>query len=158
MQYTIVNLNDILSKEENKDSYPAWLLSILNNFKCPINIELENFLKNNSFQSLKLKQSVTYLVLDENGFLHGYFTLALKSLTFNKCTVSNTFFKKISRVATLSEDGSKNTVPCYMIAQLSKNLISESRISGTEILSFAEEIILDLQNKCGGIAEFLESE
>ena len=55
---------------------------LIGSFSCPVNAEVENFLKTKALQSSRLSASQTYLVCnDRTGLLLGYFTLLLKTYT-----------------------------------------------------------------------------
>ena len=138
--------------------------SIISDFSCPLNKDVEYFLHNNATEFTKKKQSVTYLVLSaENAQLLGYFSLTIKpiTLTINKNTnISNTMRKKIERVSKFDEYTNSYTLAAYLIAQLGKNFSKNlcGFIDGSDLLSLAIEKIKEAQNIVGGVAVFLEAE
>ncbi|MBP1566415.1 MAG: GNAT family acetyltransferase [Oscillospiraceae bacterium] len=138
--------------------------SIISDFSCPLNKDVEYFLHNNATEFTKKKQSVTYLVLSaENAQLLGYFSLTVKpiTLTINKNTnISNTMRKKIERVSKFDEYTNSYTLAAYLIAQLGKNFSKNlcGFIDGSDLLSLAIEKIKEAQNIVGGVAVFLEAE
>ena len=56
------------------------LADTLDSYSCPLNPEVEDFLKHKARHSSKIGASVTYLVSGEDGALLGYFTLLLNAL------------------------------------------------------------------------------
>lgn len=92
--------------------------------------------------------------------LSGYFTLAVKTFEIKSSYISKTTAKRLSRVCALDSDNNCYRPPAILIAQLGKNfaLKKEERVSGTELLNAAMDIILDIQYQAGGIITFLECE
>ena len=107
---------------ENPELGEDELLQILSEFSCPLNPDVERFLKYSSIEFTKKNQSVTYLVFSvADGKLLGYFTLALKPLAVRGETVSNTVKRKLLRVSELDKKSDTYTMSAYLIAQLGKN-------------------------------------
>jgi len=77
MSFQTLGLFDIISAGNEE-----MVQSFLSSFKCSINPEAENFLKNTSIRHEKKGISRTYLVLEKNAngnfVLRGYYTLAIK--------------------------------------------------------------------------------
>ena len=159
-KYRIINIRRYIGNE-NPELGEDELLQILSEFSCPINPDVEKFLKSSSVNFTKKNQSVTYLVFSAvGGKLLGYFTLALKPLTVRGETVSNTVKKKLLRISELDRESDTYTMSAYLIAQLGKNY-SESAgkmITGTELLELAWNKIKETQYEFGGMVVFLEAE
>ena len=120
-KYWIINIRRYIGNE-NPELGEDELRQILSEFSCPVNRDVEQFLKKNSIEFTKKNQSVTYLVVSaEDVRLLGYFTLALKPLTVRGETVSNTVKKKLLRVSEWDEKSDTYTMSAYLIAQLGKN-------------------------------------
>ena len=120
-KYRIINIRRYIGNE-NLELGEDELLQILSEFSCPMNPDVERFLKYSSIEFTKKNQSVTYLVFSvADGKLLGYFTLALKPLTIRGETVSNTVKKKLLRISELDKDSDTYTMSAYLIAQLGKN-------------------------------------
>ena len=126
-------------------------------YECPLNKDVESFLKKSAVEFARKHQAVSYLVFSQkNGAFLGYFSLAIKTISVKAQNVSRTVQRKLSRMSTL-DDGEYN-IPAYLIAQLGKNFqpgLNDS-ITGTELLSLAMEQISLLQHRVGGVLCVLE--
>ena len=159
-KYRIINIRRYIGNE-NPELGEDELLQILSEFSCPLNPDVERFLKYSSIEFTKKNQSVTYLVFSvADGKLLGYFTLALKPLTVRGETVSSTVKKKLLRVSELDTKSDTYTMSAYLIAQLGKNYseYDGKMITGTELLGLAWDKIKATQYMFGGMVTFLEAE
>jgi hypothetical protein len=136
------------------------LKRLLDTFSCPINPEVENFLRFKSFSSVKLSASQTYLLSsDKTGELLGYFTLVLKSYSVNGSKLSSANRRLISRFAEEDDAGNFNAA-VYLIAQIGKNFAvsKESRVSGTDLINFALDEFRMIKRRVGGKLVMVERE
>ena len=159
-KYRIINIRRYIGNE-NPELGEDELLQILSEFSCPMNPDVERFLKHSSIEFTKKNQSVTYLVFSvADGKLLGYFTLALKPLTVRGETVSNTVKRKLLRVSELDKKSDTYTMSAYLIAQLGKNYSENDgkMITGAELLELAWDKIKATQYMFGGMVTFLEAE
>ena len=159
-KYRIINIRRYIGNE-NPELGEDELLQILSEFSCPMNPDVERFLKHSSIEFTKKNQSVTYLVFSvADGKLLGYFTLALKPLTVRGETVSNTVKRKLLRVSELDKKSDTYTMSAYLIAQLGKNYSEKDgkMITGAELLGLAWDKIKATQYMFGGMVTFLEAE
>lgn len=159
-KYRIINIRRYIDNE-NPELGEDELLKILSEFSCPMNPDVERFLKHSSIEFTKKNQSVTYLVFSVvGGRLLGYFTLALKPLTVRGETVSNTVKKKLLRISELDKRSDTYTMSAYLIAQLGKNYSENDgkMITGAEFLELAWDKIRVTQYMFGGMVTFLEAE
>ena len=159
-KYRIINVRRYIGNE-NPELGEDELLQILSEFSCPMNPDVERFLKHSSIEFTKKNQSVTYLVFSvDDGKLLGYFTLALKPLTLRGETVSNTVKRKLLRVSELDKKSDTYTMSAYLIAQLGKNYSENDgkMITGAELLELAWDKIKATQYMFGGMVTFLEAE
>ena len=159
-KYRIINIRRYIGNE-NPELGEDELLQILSEFSCPMNPDVERFLKYSSIEFTKKNQSVTYLVFSvADGKLLGYFTLALKPLTVRGETVSNTVKRKLLRVSELDKKSDTYTMSAYLIAQLGKNYSEKDgkMITGAELLGLAWDKIKATQYMFGGMVTFLEAE
>ena len=159
-KYRIINIRRYIGNE-NPELGEDELLQILSEFSCPMNPDVERFLKHSSIEFTKKNQSVTYLVFSvADGKLLGYFTLALKPLTVRGETVSNTVKRKLLRVSELDKKSDTYTMSAYLIAQLGKNYSENDgkMITGAELLGLAWNKIKEIQYLGGGVVTFLEAE
>ena len=159
-KYRIINIRRYIGNE-NPELGEDELIQILSEFSCPMNPDVERFLKHSSIEFTKKNQSVTYLVFSvADGKLLGYFTLALKPLTVRGETVSNTVKRKLLRVSELDKKSDTYTMSAYLIAQLGKNYSEKDgkMITGAELLGLAWDKIKATQYMFGGMVTFLEAE
>ncbi len=159
-KYRIINIRRYIGNE-NPELGEDELIQILSEFSCPMNPDVERFLKHSSIEFTKKNQSVTYLVFSvADGKLLGYFTLALKPLTVRGETVSNTVKRKLLRVSELDKKSDTYTMSAYLIAQLGKNYSENNgkMITGAELLELAWDKIKEIQYLGGGMVTFLEAE
>ena len=159
-KYRIINIRRYIGNE-NPELGEDELIQILSEFSCPMNPDVERFLKHSSIEFTKKNQSVTYLVFSViGGSLLGYFTLALKPLTVRGETVSNTIKRKLLRVSELDKKSDTYTMSAYLIAQLGKNYSENDgkMITGAELLGLAWDKIKATQYMFGGMVTFLEAE
>lgn len=160
-KFYAINIRRYLALKDDHEVGELALVKLLSEFSCPMNLDVEHFLKNSAIEFTKKNQSVTYLVFSkDNGELLGYFTLALKPLTIRGETVSNTTKRKLLRISELDEKSDTYTMSAYLIAQLGKNYTGgrEKQISGRELLELAWMVIEEAQYMLGGVVTFLEAE
>lgn len=136
------------------------LKRFLDSFSCPINPEVENFLKCKAIASSRLSASQTYLLSsDKTGELLGYYTLVLKSYSVNGAKLSSTNRRLISRFAEEDEAGNFNAA-VYLIAQIGKNFAvsKENQLVGSDLLSFALDEFRMVKSRVGGKLVMVERE
>ena len=158
---TVFNIREYLSVKDDKVLGEEELRKLLSEFSCEKNSDVERFLKEQSIEFTKKNQSVTYLVFtNEDVALVGYFTLAIKPISVNAESFSNTMKRKIARVSEFDESNGTYTLSAYLIAQLGKNYSdgSDERITGEQLLQAAVDTIKELQYMAGGMVVFLEAE
>lgn len=160
-KFSTVNIREYLAQSSDAEIGEEVLLRILSDFSCPLNPDVERFLKEQSIEFTKKNQSVTYLVIsNEDGEFLGYFTIAIKPITVDAGSFSNTVKRKISRVSELDETSHSYNLSAYLIAQIGKNYTNEQnkRITGKELLELAIDQVKDMQYLAGGMVIFLEAE
>ncbi|MFD2828948.1 hypothetical protein [Corticicoccus populi] len=120
-------IQDGLTKEE--------FHTLVENFKCDFNEDVEYFLLEKAYSSCVASQSRTFLVRDEEKLneILGYFTLSHKTISFNS-EVSANERKKLT--------GSKQSdgLSGILIAQLGKNTNASVNIKGMLLLNEAENL------------------
>ena len=159
-KYFCISIHELLFTKDKGGIGEEALKVLLSRFACPLNKEVENFLKYSAIEFTKKYQSITYLVfLNGTEQIVGYFTLALKILSINEKNISNTIKRKIKRVSKVDEETNLYTLPAYLIGQIGKNYaVQDDKISGTELLEIAWGVIKKVQSAIGGIVAFLEAE
>ena len=137
------------------------LAAIIAGFSCPLNSEVEDFLRNKAWQSSRLLSTVSYLVMDvETGALLGYFTLMSKPYAVKREVLSATNRKLISRFAEFDSETDTYTASVFLIAQIGKNYAVEGgrRISGADLLALAKNCLRQVRQKIGGKLVLVERE
>ena len=149
--FSVVRLNELSTEDET-----IVAKSLISNFSCPLNDEVDFFLKNNALDFETKNQSVTYLVFFEEYFV-AYFTLANKLIQVQKGKISKTVLKRLLRVAEDTGDEFLN-VPSILVAQLGKNYTNNNNvyIKGYELLAIIEHFVKEVQKYIGGAVYFLE--
>lgn len=158
---TVISIHEFLLAYENQELGEKELKELFAEFFCSKNKDVEQFLKEQSIEFTKKNQSVTYLLFAKRTrSLLGYFTLAIKPISLKAEHFSNTAKRKIARVSQYDEINKTYTLAAYLIAQLGKNIANSvnEKISGTQLLQSALEIIEEIQKMVGGMVVFLETE
>ena len=133
----------------------------LDSFSSPQNQEIEDFIRNKSIEFAQRKLSVSYIVSDaSDGEILGYFTLAHKALDIKGTNLSNTNRRKLGNYARYDQDEDNYSVSAFLLAQFGKNYAVDEgkRISGTELMEYAIDILSDIQHRIGGGGVYLDAE
>ena len=136
------------------------LTFFLSGFSCPMNLEVESFLKNKARQSSRRSSSETYLVCsNKHNELLGYFTIMTKAYSVNGQSLSSTNRRLIERFAEPDENGHYHAA-VYLIAQIGKNFAipKERRINGHDLLDMAIEKFDIAKRILGGKLVMIERE
>ena len=137
-----VNIQDMLKAIGEEE-----LLSLLSDFSCPLNSEVEDFVRNKSIDFTQRKLSITYLVMkrtnEAKNILVGIYTLAHKAIEITNSNISNTTRKKLLRYATLDKDTDKYNISAFLIAQFGKNSAVPEKysITGNELMDLTFELL-----------------
>ena len=159
--YRLVNLIDLL-EEVGEDETKR----ILSTFSCPLNKDVEFFLREKAIPFSKMGQSITHLVYasyKKIPVLVAYFALAYKTISipreFAGKSGSN-FRRRVNRFARYEPSIEAYTMAAPLIAQLGKNYANgyNNLISGGELLNAACEKIYGVQYNVGGRFAYLECE
>lgn len=153
--YTVINILDMLETVGEDE-----LSSILSDFSCPRNPEIEHFIHNNAIEFAKRKMSITHLVFDSGARLIAYFTLTHKPSSVDGQVLSKTSRKKLEMHARMDESIQAYSVSAYLIAQFGKNYGVDGghSISGDELMDMAFDVLERVQRQIGGGVVFLECE
>lgn len=150
--YLCFSIFELLRKQSKEE-----LQIKFNNFSCQKNKEIELFIKNNSIDFSLKHQSVSYIIFDTTiSSVVAYFALSIKPIRFDVDILSNTSLKRLQRVSEIDLVDNTITPSAYLIAQLGKK--DDAEINIDDIFYFLDNNIIDIQNACGGVVEFLESE
>lgn len=155
IQINLAGLLDELGEDRTK--------SILSDFSCPLNKDVESFLTDKAIEFSKQGISATHLVfasLKNKPVLVGYFTLASKFITIYKKNISNRLRKRVRKFAQDDVVLKRYIMSTPLIAQLGKNYKNgyDDLISGDELLKMACEKVRDIQANLGGRFVYLECE
>lgn len=152
-----LNIRDYL---KSRDSHKRELLSgFISSYTCTPNPDIEHFLKHNAIEFTK-KQHLAF-TRGESPLFVGYFALAVKPFKVGVNDIpSNTWRRKIERVARFNEEKQIYSAAGYLIAQLGKNYTDgmNELITGSELLRLALNVVLDIQDMAGGMIAFLDAE
>lgn len=159
--YRVVNLK-ILIEELGEDAAK----SILSNFSCPLNPDVEFFLSRKAIDFAKQGWAQTHLVFasyKEEWVLVGYFALSNKYIRISAKRLGSTscsLRRRISKFASFDSTLRSYILAAPLIAQLGKNYSNgyNELITGSELLSEACEKIRRLQFDVGGKFAYLECE
>ena len=138
------------------------LAEMISRFSCPINGDVEDYLRNpkRATNSSRMSSSVTYLVLDsQTSDLLGYFTLMMKAYSVESLKLNSKNRRLVERFSEVNKQG-KFDVPVYLIAQLGKNfaLPKEKQIAGVDLLKLALDRFNNVKSEIGGKLVMVERE
>ena len=155
MNYIVMNLLEML------DTYgEEGLESFLSNFTCPLNQDVESFIRDKAINFAKQRVVMTYLVFSDEQIpeFAGYFALANKFVSIMGEALSKTMQKRIGKYSQYDEELNRFLVSMPLIAQLGKNYDSSlhSKIAGKELLEIACSKVQDAQYILGGKAVYIE--
>lgn len=159
--YRVVNLG-MLIEELGEDAAK----DILSGFSCPLNPDVEYFIRCKAIDFAKQRWAQTHMVFAsfrEQWVLVGYFALTSKHITITSKFLykqSKTLRKRISRFATYDSELKTYIMSAPLIAQLGKNYTAnyDSLITGDELLAEACRKIKWIQFELGGKFAYLECE
>ncbi len=157
--YGIVNLKELISEVGENQAK-----SVLSNFSCPLNNDVEYFLRSKAIEFSKQGIAQTHLVFASYKgalVLAGYFTLALKEIVVpKKAVLSANWRRRIRRFAIQSGVDEGYHIPAPLIGQLGKNFENgyNKLITGDELLKLALDKVRETQLILGGKFVYLECE
>ena len=135
----------------------------LSTFSCPLNQEIENFIRNKAIDFARRKLAITYVisdVVDGAGDVLGYFALTHKAIDVNGDNFSKTDKRKLERYARYDQDRGTYTVSAFLLAQFGKNygVDGGARIRGEELMEYVDDVLADIQRRIGGGVVYLDCE
>lgn len=157
--YKIANLDDFLNTiGEDKTN------SILANYLCPQNTDVENFLRRSAIPFSQQGLAKTHLVFasrNNQWVLVGYFTLAMKTFLIKRSGSLNSKMRgRIRKFARVIDESNTYEIAAPLIAQLGKNFAdgNDRLISGDELLKLACDRVRNIHSALGGKIAYLECE
>lgn len=156
--YKIVNLR-MLVEELGEEP----VKTLLSKFSCPLNPDVEGFLRTKAIEFSKNGFSQTHLVFASHKgepALVGYFTLANKYITVTGNNLSKTMRRRINKFAIYDPKIRSYCLSAPLIAQLGKNYADglNKLITGDELLALACRKVSRIQFDLGGKFVYLECE
>jgi hypothetical protein len=150
-EYEIIRVGGLIEKERESSYH-----QLVADFSCPLNNDLEHFLKNTAIENQKKNISRTNLVyasFEKQKVLVGYYSVAIQVLTLED-DISKSIRKKITGFTDLH----KNNVPVFLIGQMGKNFYNgyNKLISGEELFAQAIIDIKEAQKLVGGRVVMIE--
>lgn len=156
--YRIANL-ELIIDEIGEDKTRKFL----SDFSCPMNEDVENFLKYKAIDFSKQGWSRTHLVFAsyrELPILVGYFTLANKYIHISKKGLNSNWRRRLSAFSNYDNGLNAYVLAAPLIAQLGKNYANgyNKQITGDELLKMACDKVSFIQMNIGGRITYLECE
>ncbi|CUO70589.1 N-acetyltransferase [Eubacterium sp. am_0171] len=157
VEFNLSDIVDQLGEDEAK--------RILSSFSCPLNLDVEHFLKTKAIEFSKRGFSKTHLIYwttedSSEKELVGYYTISPKVITIQRSAVNSKEARKLREHGIFDEKKNEYTVSAPLIGQLGKNYAdgNDSLISGSDLLQLAIEKIKSAQHDIGGRFVYLECE
>ncbi len=146
-----VNLEDVLKilgeGEANR---------LLSTFKCPLNNDVETFIRKKAIAFTRQALSRTYLIFDGSSLV-GFFALANKFIHIDTAGLSNKLCSRISRFARSSSQQNTLSLAAPLIAQIGKNFaVTDNPLKGDDLLSMSCNKVAEAQFILGGKLVYLE--
>lgn len=157
--YLEVNLKEMLEQIGESE-----VKNILSNFSCPLNSDVESFLKDKAILFANQGIASTYLIMasyKQEYVLAGYYTLSNKFITVYKENLkSKTLQKRIAKFSQYDKNLKRYTLSAPLIGQLGKNYNNSYNklITGDELLYLALQKVKQMQMIVGGKIVYLECE
>lgn len=158
MGYKVANLKFILEELGEERT-----MALLSKFSCPLNEDVEAFLRKKALEFARQGFSQSHLVLASykgRPEIVGYFTLANKYITISNESISNRLKRRINKFATYDRVIRAYCLSAPLIAQLGKNYTDglNNLITGDELLKMACDKVARIQFDLGGKLVYLECE
>ena len=152
------NLRDLLAElGEERTS------EILSAFECPLNPDVQSFLREKAILFSRHGYASTYLVFASyqgSVVLIGYSALAMKAVVIKGSLLSSQWRGRLRRFAFYDSDLKQFTLSLPLIGQLGKNYAHryDRLISGDDLLGIACETVREIQLMSSGKMVYLECE
>lgn len=159
--YIGINLRDILKDDSLGESVAK---DVLSSFSCPLNPDVEHFLRHTAIEFAKQSIASTYLIMasyKQEYVLCGYFTLANKVFCIERESLPNQRWKhRMSKFGQFDKTIQRYTISAPLIGQLGKNYTNgyNKLITGDELLKLALDKVKEMQSIVGGKIVYLECE
>lgn len=136
---------------------------LLSQFSCPLNKDVESFLKRKAILFQRQGIANTFLVYASyqgTNVLVGYFSLANKHIRVSKKSLSSSLRTRIKKFATYDKDLDEYGLTASLIGQLGKNFANgyNNLITGDELMFLALKMVRMGQMILSGKIVYLECE
>lgn len=156
--FKVISLNDLLEQigeDRTKE--------ILSSFSCPLNFDVESFLKNKAIIFDKQSISRTKLIFTSYKsklVLIGYFTLAYKDFSISDKALRSNLKRRLNKFGSYDKELKVHKISAPLIAQLGKNFTDDYNklITGNELLKIACDCVKEVQLNIGGKLVYIECE
>ena len=138
--------------------------AILADYLCPLNPDVEHFLRHSAIPFSRQGLAKTFLVFaghQDQCVLVGYFSLAYKTFLIRRSRALNAKLRsRIRKFARVIDEANAYEISAPLIAQLGKNFANgyNCLISGDELLKLACDKVQETQALVGGRIAYLECE
>ncbi len=153
-----VNLHDMIAEIGEEKTR-----TLLSGFLCPLNPDVQSFLREKAILFAEQGYATTYLVfMSHQGkiVLVGYYALAIKAVVIKGTAISAKWRSRLRRYADYDEELKQFTVALPLIGQLGKNYENgyNELITGDKLLQMACDKVRSLQMMASGKMAYLECE
>jgi hypothetical protein len=107
---------------------------ILSDFLCPLNADVESFLKTKAVEFNRKAAAKTYLVFSQDDSLLAYFTLSNRAVAGKIEPLSKRMQERVDRFALRYTPSDTQILPMILIAQLGKNFAAHGNLSGKRLI------------------------
>ncbi len=158
--YLQVSLQDMIKELGNERET---VKRIVSEFSCPLNKDVEFFLRSSAITFSEQGIANTHLVFasyKDEPVLVGYYTLCLKTIRVTRSSVSSNLRRRLNKFAAANPDTGEMYIVSPLIAQLGKNYTNgyNKLITGDELLSMALDRVREIQRISSGKTVYVECE
>lgn len=135
--------------------------TIISDFSCPLNADVEHFIRSTAIEFSKQGIASTYLIFasyKSEYVLVGYFTLANKVFCIERDSLSSNWRRRFTKFGQYDKTLKRFTLSAPLIGQIGKNYTNNynTLISGDELLKLAIDKVREMQLIVGGKIVYLE--
>ena len=156
INHIVISLGDILASGEYKEEK---LIEAFSTFKCPLEVDLEDFLVNNAIRYEKSNIGKTYLFVNEKALSKGsfvidaYVTLATKAVDISEMTSKG----KRKMLGNYPGRDDMKTISAFLIGQLGRSEnCDKQEVSGEDLLNECYSVFKRARALVGGVVIVLE--
>lgn len=128
-------------------------------FSCPLNPDIEIFLKEKAIDFARRRWSITYLVMNRERRIAGYFALAHKNIVIQNDAVLSSSDRRILRSFSQNREAGPCSVSAFLLAQFGRNFAEDTYgIDGTTLMDTVMTVLTDIRDRIGGKIVYLDCE